>query len=438
MNRPQHKQAVIALFLLGLISLSIAFVYAGTIAFSTHLMEKQSVARADSSLDLAISELSDFVSDNAKESSEEVYDSLLLETTNDNAMILDVRNKTSFFEKYIDILTQQFATSESTIEYLENGLIKDEFGTLKISDSCNPKLVYDFDANTSEIKECLLKNIVIQYYIGDRFIKERACVIRIPEPFVTFADESIDFMEYCLWGAKGVYITGDTSTIVGSICAGTHTYEEGREAEVAFGEKGPYGGVNFLTTQVGIYGDSIVSTGDINLKGAFVLFGSDDDKISLFANTLNEIENYPSKTKYEICGERYFRDGSVEFVNEENYNEVVETMQAVFGEVKNISSSYYSRDDENYEGTYEKIISASDVTISEDFTGVIIARGNVLIEADCNVEGVVISGDRIYIYGNNNIVSNKDLIGQMVNEEQHEEGSDETQHISKYIDVFPK
>ena len=85
--------------------------------------------------------------------------------------------------------------------------------------------------------------------------------------------------------------------------------------------------------------------------------------------------------------------------------------------VDDITSVYYSRDDHTYSGRYDKIISNEDVTITEDFTGVVITNGNVIIEAGCNIEGLIICGDRIYIYGNNNIVSNREVVRAIVEEE---------------------
>ena len=115
MNRSQHKQAVVALFLLGLISLSIVFVYASTIDLSAQLMKKRSIARADESLDLAVHALSDYVNTEATKSAEQIYSSLLAETNSDDLKVLGMGKKTSFFKKYIGEIKNCFGKSTTLI-----------------------------------------------------------------------------------------------------------------------------------------------------------------------------------------------------------------------------------------------------------------------------------------------------------------------------------
>ena len=71
----------------------------------------------------------------------------------------------------------------------------------------------------------------------------------------------------------------------------------------------------------------------------------------------------------------------------------------------------WDQNDDNYES-----LKRADLLIS-DFSGVIITAGNVIIENGCNVEGLVIAGDRIYIYGNNNIVSSREIVNAITQEE---------------------
>ena len=59
-----------------------------------------------------------------------------------------------------------------------------------------------------------------------------------------------------------------------------------------------------------------------------------------------------------------------------------------------------------YEGRYRKLIAGTDVEIKNDFTGIVVARSNVIIHRDVNFEGVRLCGDMIYARGNNNIVAN--------------------------------
>ncbi len=443
MRDSQHRQAIIALFLLGLIALSIVFVYAQTIDISKQIMDKRTTARTEENLTIAVDTLQKNIQSITGSKGEEIYSALLLKMQQEEGVSvesLDTGKKAYFYNRYLEQLKEMFDNENlSIIDTLSQYLPKEMLQNVVVSPECTPELSLDYDESKCVINKCCINNVVLQYLINDSVYMEKSCSIDIPSPNVTFIDESVDFFDYCLVGMKGIYVTGETSTLVGSMYAGTHTYEEGREAEVAFGEKDPYGGVNFLTTQVGVYGDSIVTTGDLNLKGAFVLFGSEDDRINLYANTLNEIENYPSKTKYEIVGDVFFRDGSVEYTNEEHYNEILDMIDAASWKIDSLSAEYDSKDDESYTGEYEKIITSSDVTLTEDFTGVIIAKGNVIIESGCNVEGMIMAGDRIYVYGNNNIVSNRDVLRAIITQEIEEDGINEdampenSRYVKDYI-----
>ena len=45
--------------------------------------------------------------------------------------------------------------------------------------------------------------------------------------------------------------------------------------------------------------------------------------------------------------------------------------------------------------------------------------GSVIIEEGVNVEGLILSGDRIYVQGNNNIVASVDVMRGIIREELH-------------------
>ena len=107
----------------------------------------------------------------------------------------------------------------------------------------------------------------------------------------------------------------------------------------------------------------------------------------------------------------------MEFTNEEHYEEIINMISSTADVIDDIEIDYRSQDDPAYTGKYSKIISNEDVTLNGDFSGVIITAGNVIIENGCNVEGLVIAGDRIYIYGNNNIVSSREIVNAITQEE---------------------
>ena len=86
-----------------------------------------------------------------------------------------------------------------------------------------------------------------------------------------------------------------------------------------------------------------------------------------------------------------------------------------------IEHYYDSENDVSYEGKYRKILSSTDVTVSSDVTGIIMTPGNVIIEEGVNVEGLILSGDRIYVQGNNNIVASVDVMRGIIKEELYQE-----------------
>lgn len=421
MKHLYHKQALIALFLLGITALAVVFVYAGMVDITKKLIAGKTGVQVDNALDETASNLEREVQSSCDRIAQDVYNVMLLELKKEEGASVEELNtgkKSAYYRKYIDSLKALYDTgSNSLTTLLERSLPTDDKVTYKISEIPGPGFSLDYDEASCEIRKCSIDNVVLKYMIGDSVVSEKTYSIKIAPPTVVFSDESANFFDYSLISMKGIYITGQTSSFVGSMYAGTHDFEEGREAEVIYGEKDPYGGINFLTTQAAVFGDSIITTGDINLKGAFVLFGSDDDEISIYANTINDIENYPSKTEYTVNGNSFLRDGSTAFTDEEHYEEIIKHINSVAANIDDISSVYISADDSGYTGRYSKIISNEDVTVSEDFTGVIITGGNVIIESGCNVEGLVISGDRIYVYGNNNIVSSREVVRAIVREE---------------------
>ena len=95
-------------------------------------------------------------------------------------------------------------------------------------------------------------------------------------------------------------------------------------------------------------------------------------------------------------------------------------MQAM-KEFENIEYYYDSENDWAYTGKYRKIISSTDITLYDDVTGIVITPGNVIVEENVNVEGLIICGDRIYIQGNNNIVSSPEVLRGIVKEEIYQD-----------------
>lgn len=251
---------------------------------------------------------------------------------------------------------------------------------------------------------------------------------RIMIPDAVFHAGSDELFDYCMVSGKGIYITGMTSSVIGDIFAGQHSPEECREAEIVYGETGTYGGLNILSTQLGIRADTIVSMGDINLNGSFVVFAANNEKLDCYTQRLNEIEGFSKKTSYTM-------EGSLNTVhaagnNPAAYSEAVKLMDISLSRLNEIPIYYDSDNDGGYEGRYRKLISDTDVEIRTDYTGIVATPANVIIDNDVNFEGLILCGDRIYAMGNNNIVANAAVARDVI---ASESGDKYGIRISDYI-----
>lgn len=81
-------------------------------------------------------------------------------------------------------------------------------------------------------------------------------------------------------------------------------------------------------------------------------------------------------------------------------------------------------------GTYGKcktVISGGDCTISDSMSGIVIAKGDVTIANGADVEGMILSGGRIYINGNGMLKADRSVVQAILEEEYDmEKGKDPT------------
>lgn len=238
--------------------------------------------------------------------------------------------------------------------------------------------------------------------------------IRLPD--AVFYNGNEDLFEYCLVSKKGLYISGATSSVIGDIYAGDHLQEELRDAEIGYGEYNNYGGINILSTQLGVQADRIISKGDININGSFVILASQGGVLNCYGHRLNKIEGFKEKSVYSLDGIFFSLDKTDEKALDDFY-EYEKRIDYAAGKLDKIEGFYDSKNDSSYEGIYRKIISDTDVEIKEDFTGVVLTPYNVIINPNVNFEGLILCGDRIYVGGNNNIVSNRSILQRIVKDE---------------------
>ncbi|MCR5421315.1 MAG: hypothetical protein K6E98_09925 [Lachnospiraceae bacterium] len=341
-----------------------------------------------------------------------------------------------YYRQYIKRIDGLYGNEEKLKDILKSWLSEETDNAVVIGDAPKPHLEMDFDEDRAVMSSVKIEDIILWYMEDGEVKDQRMFDLTLEGPKSEFEDEEVSLYDYNLIGFKGIYITGDTSSFMGNTYAGTHLYEEGREEEVEYGEKDPYGGINVLRTQMAFCGDVVATEGDINIKGSFVSFGDEEDKICLYANTMNVQDDFTLESEYKLNGKAFLRDGSVKYTNEAYYKKLFDLMKETEGRISVIMSYYGSDEDPAYTGNYQKIISNEDVVLKKDYKGVIITAGNITIESDINTEGLLIAGGRIYLKGNNNIVSDPDILKDIMEYEESNGGAENSgfgRNIGDYI-----
>ena len=377
-------------------------------------------------------ELSAAIENQARSCAAKEYSSLQRSLGSGSAMGEDEALRI-FASNYCNALQEVYGSKESLCSCLQEALPMIDTGELLVDTEHPPQFSIVTDEETDTDSQCVVTGITVLYRYGEGYRK--ACtyefVIHVPNAHFFYGNDEL--FEYSLIGNKGVYVTGKTSSMVGNVYAGAHPAGESRVAEAIYGEKEVYGGLNILSTQLGVQADKIVSEGDVNLRGAFAVFGNEEQPISVYANRINKMSGYPIRTDYYIEGTEFLR---ADIAEEDSEYERIKTMVTHAGKKLDTLEHYYDSDnDEEYGGTYRKVIAGTDVTITDDVTGVVITSGNVIMDAGCNVEGMIFAGDRIYIQGNNNIVSNREVLRTMLSEEQ-KAVSEMTEEISHHLSDY--
>lgn len=303
-----------------------------------------------------------------------------------------------------------------------NDFIKERgIDRVTVPQQCDLRLISDTD-DTGDITGIRLIGTELIYQdpiIGTRTEK---IDLQISIPKVVFFSGSDDLFDYCMLAGKGIYITGATSSIIGDLYAGSHSMEEVREPELIYGEIMHFGGLNILSTQLAVKADRIVSAEDININGSFVIFTSENEHLNCYAKTINDIKGFAKESLYNLDGD-YYPIAEMDEEIFEQYNKYATNARAYYSKLGSIDTYYDSDNDEEYKGPYRKIISSTDVEIDSDFTGLVMTPYNVIIDSDVNFEGLILCGDRIYVRGNNNIVSNRNILRSITAYEEATPGS---------------
>ena len=427
-REPDSFHAVFFLTAIFSIMAVLIFVFtfsAKSVILSKELLNQKIEVRAVACLEEAGHTLTDIINEKAHSAAENKYYSFRTELTSDGiSSISEKEALDAYREMYIESLRNSLS-SELLSGALESRYVPQK-GSIEIDQENKPELFVNYDENTGDISSLTLDNLVLKYSYGSSYERKRSYNFEIEVPHGIFFDGNDELFDYSMISQKGIYITGNTSSIVGNVFAGTHSAEEYRKAESGYGERKIYGGINIMSTQLGIEADKIISTGEINLKGAFAVFGTEEKPITIYSGDVNELTGFFMRTSYNLLGNIRPRGGA-------EYEEAVRLVNFSKGKIDGFSLYYDSDNDEAYSGKYRKIISGTDVNLTGDFTGVVITSGNVIIEADSNIEGFIYAGDRIYIQGNNNIVSNRDILREMVIDEKNSTDENRSVNISEYL-----
>lgn len=404
----------------------------GKVLLSVRLKE-----RAGESLDELQEELLKTLQDQAYESANEIFLSVD-ESFQGDTVSTEENKRHRFLIEYEKELSDRFGDPGTVVKGLLDSIQRSAYKTLSVQASdyesgriirmdekTKPLLEKRYGAN-GEIKSCRIKNVCLLYYKEFELVESRTYNLEIPVPSVHFYSGNDVLFNYSIAAGKGIYVTGRTSSIVGNIYAGTHKASEYRQAEARYGESGIYGGINVLETTLGVDADTVITTGDINVKQSFLMLGLEKSPLHLYAQALNRLDGFGSGRDVTVIGETELKSSS------EEYEKLLSELSEGLGKLSDLSDYYDSNNDRSYRGKYRKILSNYDVILSENFVGAIVTAGNVIVESGVDVEGIILAGDRVYIQGNNNIVSNREILRQIIDEEylKERDGEEDEFHIS--------
>lgn len=407
----KHFVTSICLYLTTLIFLIVICVLSCSAKMTGYLMEKQEstiVTRGVEGLDLAKKAIEKDMQAKVDEAAVEAFDSMTALFYNSGINITEAEANDLYKKNVLQLIKSKYGMvgcSDDDAAYnldlsLEDIVPELNTGDLTIVDNVRP--YFELDGN-----ELRLKNVEVAFLYGNTYSRHIDFDVFAHLSEIALYDENPELFTYSMVADKGIYITGKTSTIIGNVYAGTHSPKEMRKAEALYGESESFGGVNIMSTQIAMQSDRIVTDGVLNMKGAFVVLGSDTKPVEIIAKEIRETDNIASKNMYAMFGNLSESDAFHE------KRMVADAIQYF----PSIEHYYDSENDKNYIGKYRKMISSTDITVTSDVTGIIMTPGSVIISEGVNVEGLIISGDRIYVQGNNNIVASVDVLREMLKEE---------------------
>ena len=397
-----------------LFALSILVTSGSSMRFYNEYVTQTSIIRGTNSITNASDCLIKGLSSASKSCAAKQYDILTdFIDTHDTASLSEKELTFYFRSGYYNKIAEFLGSDSESIAASIDALLKEAgIENVTVDPASGTCLTASRDSDNL-IDQIELSDVVFRY--SDPIIGERAdtlsYIINIPEVFFFTGNDPI--MDYCMVAGKGIYMTGATSTIIGDVYAGGHSRDEVRDSDRIFGEVGTYGGLNILSTQLGVSSDKLVCDGDINITGSFVIFSADKSSgISCYGHQLNKYDSFADESIYSIDGSFFSTALNDEAVLNDFYSYKNQALTAL-SKLDGIEIYYDSANVEGYGGPYRVLMSNSDIELTKDFTGILMTPCNVIIDPSVNVEGLIICGDRIYSRGNNNIVSNRQILREI-------------------------
>lgn len=401
------------LLMIVLFAVSILVAAAGARGILSEAARQRGIVRGVQALSDAETILARRISDIAREAGAGQYErTAALAAGGGGSSLSEEDLEDTFRQGYCDAIRGAFGTDGEGLCAGLNSYLSGYAGVITVSDDPRTSFTRKRDAK-GRLTKLAIENVTVCYDHPISGKRTDTVSFDIQFPDAVFHAGSDELFEYCMVSRKGIYITGRTSSIIGNVYAGSHKADECREAEVEYGETGTYGGINILSTQLGIKADRIVSGGDINANGSFVVISPADGRLECFGQRINEREGFSKDARVTLNG-TFHQIGVMGKKDPEAYTETVKLVDTSLSRLSQIEIYYDSDNDGGYSQRYRKLMSASDIEIRHDFTGIIATPGNVIVHNDVNIEGIILCGDRIYTMGNNNIVANPAVAREII------------------------
>lgn len=160
-----------------------------------------------------------------------------------------------------------------------------------------------------------LKEVVVTYENTQMdMVSSVTTDIVLSVPTLRFFDNHDYFWDYAVIGNQGVYVrsanTGvaDTTTVRGNVFGGIGTPDSTTSA--LYGQKEVLGGLNVYEATLNLYGETVISAGDVNLRSAQLnLAGlTTDKKANLWTGTINLAANGNNPNRLTAYGNLFLNN----------------------------------------------------------------------------------------------------------------------------------